>query len=78
MRVTGATVHVVTAELDGGPIVAQAAVPVLDDDKQADVHDNPSKIFVFAFDQSDLTNLGPANTAQNSGWMAVKTWLTVT
>jgi len=30
--VTGATVHVVTAELDGGPIVLQAAVPVLPDD----------------------------------------------
>jgi len=32
VRLTGATVHLVTSELDGGPIVAQAAVPVLDDD----------------------------------------------
>ena len=32
VRVTGVTVHVVTAELDGGPIVRQAAVPVLEDD----------------------------------------------
>jgi phosphoribosylglycinamide formyltransferase 1 len=32
VRVTGATVHLVTAELDGGPIVAQSAVPVLHDD----------------------------------------------
>jgi phosphoribosylglycinamide formyltransferase-1 len=32
VRITGATVHIVDAELDGGPIVAQAAVPVLDDD----------------------------------------------
>lgn len=32
VRVSGATVHLVTAELDGGPIVLQAAVPVLDDD----------------------------------------------
>lgn len=31
-RVTGATVHLVTSELDGGPIVLQSAVPVLDDD----------------------------------------------
>jgi len=30
--VAGATVHVVTAELDGGPIVLQAAVPVFPDD----------------------------------------------
>ena len=32
VRVTGATVHLVNAELDGGPIVLQASVPVLDDD----------------------------------------------
>jgi phosphoribosylglycinamide formyltransferase-1 len=32
VRVTGATVHLVNAELDGGPIVLQAAVPVLDGD----------------------------------------------
>lgn len=31
-RVSGATVHFVTPELDAGPIVQQAAVPVLDDD----------------------------------------------
>jgi phosphoribosylglycinamide formyltransferase-1 len=28
----GATVHLVTPELDGGPILAQTAVPVLPDD----------------------------------------------
>jgi phosphoribosylglycinamide formyltransferase-1 len=32
VRVSGATVHLVTSELDAGPIVLQAAVPVLDDD----------------------------------------------
>ena len=32
VRVSGATVHLVTAELDGGPIILQAAVPVLDGD----------------------------------------------
>jgi phosphoribosylglycinamide formyltransferase 1 len=32
VRVTGATVHFVTAELDGGPIILQAAVPLLPDD----------------------------------------------
>ncbi|MDO5357027.1 MAG: phosphoribosylglycinamide formyltransferase [Conchiformibius sp.] len=31
-RVAGCTVHFVTAELDNGPIIAQAAVPVLDGD----------------------------------------------
>ena len=32
VRVSGVTVHLVTRELDGGPIILQAAVPVLDDD----------------------------------------------
>jgi phosphoribosylglycinamide formyltransferase 1 len=32
VQVTGATVHLVTSELDGGPIVLQAAVPVHPDD----------------------------------------------
>lgn len=32
VKVSGATVHLVTGQLDNGPIVAQAAVPVLDDD----------------------------------------------
>lgn len=32
VRIAGATVHLVTSELDGGPIIAQAAVPVLPDD----------------------------------------------
>ena len=31
-RISGCTVHLVTADLDGGPIVAQAAVPVLPGD----------------------------------------------
>ena len=33
--VAGATVHQVTSELDGGPILAQAVVPVLPDDTAA-------------------------------------------
>lgn len=32
VKIHGATVHLVTAELDGGPILAQAAIPVLADD----------------------------------------------
>jgi phosphoribosylglycinamide formyltransferase 1 len=31
-EISGATVHLVTGELDGGPIVLQSAVPVRDDD----------------------------------------------
>ena len=32
VRVSGATVHFVTPELDGGPIIVQACVPVVDGD----------------------------------------------
>lgn len=32
VKITGCTVHFVEPEMDSGPIVAQAAVPVLDDD----------------------------------------------
>jgi len=32
VKVTGCTVHFVTEAVDGGPIIAQAAVPVQDDD----------------------------------------------
>ena len=35
VRIHGCTVHFVTPQLDHGPIVAQAAVPVLDDDTEA-------------------------------------------
>lgn len=34
VQVSGASVHLVTEELDGGPIVRQAAVPVLPDDTE--------------------------------------------
>jgi phosphoribosylglycinamide formyltransferase-1 len=35
VKVTGVTVHLVTPELDGGPIILQRSVPVLDDDTVA-------------------------------------------
>ncbi len=34
VRIHGATVHFVTPELDGGPIIAQAVVPVMPDDDE--------------------------------------------
>jgi phosphoribosylglycinamide formyltransferase-1 len=34
VKVSGATVHIVNAELDSGPIVLQSAVPVRDDDTE--------------------------------------------
>jgi phosphoribosylglycinamide formyltransferase-1 len=35
VKVTGATVHLVTGELDAGPIIVQASVPVLESDTVA-------------------------------------------
>jgi len=39
VAVTGATVHLVDASLDGGPIVAQEAVAILDGDDEAALHE---------------------------------------
>lgn len=38
VRITGCTVHVVDAGVDTGPIIAQAAVPVLHDDTADSLH----------------------------------------
>lgn len=38
VKVAGCTVHLVDEVLDGGPILAQAVVPVLDDDSVASLH----------------------------------------
>ena len=39
VKVTGCTVHYATLEVDDGPILAQEAVPVLDDDTPATLHE---------------------------------------
>jgi phosphoribosylglycinamide formyltransferase-1 len=39
VKVTGCTVHVATELVDAGPILAQEAVPVLDDDDEASLHE---------------------------------------
>ena len=39
VKVTGCTVHLATLEVDEGPILAQEAVPVLDDDTVESLHE---------------------------------------
>lgn len=39
VKVTGCTVHIVTPEVDAGPILAQEAVPVLPDDTVESLHE---------------------------------------
>ena len=39
VRMTGCTVHLVDAGVDTGPVIAQAAIEVRDDDDEASLHD---------------------------------------
>jgi phosphoribosylglycinamide formyltransferase-1 len=39
VKVTGVTVHEVVADVDAGPVLAQAAVPVLDGDTEDELHE---------------------------------------
>jgi phosphoribosylglycinamide formyltransferase 1 len=44
VKVTGTTIHVVTAEMDEGPILAQQAVTVLPDDDEASLHERIKEV----------------------------------
>jgi phosphoribosylglycinamide formyltransferase-1 len=44
VKLTGCTVHLVTADVDEGPILAQQAVPVFDDDTEATLHERIKEV----------------------------------
>ena len=44
VKVTGVTVHEVVADVDAGPILAQEAVPVYDDDTEATLHERIKEV----------------------------------
>jgi hypothetical protein len=67
VKLNGSTKHTLYLSSDNDFLASFA----LDDDAQADVHDNPNRIFVFDFDQGDLDSLGTTSTAQSQGWTYV-------
>ena len=44
VKVAGTTIHLATAEVDEGPILAQEAVPVLADDTEATLHERIKQV----------------------------------
>ena len=44
VKVTGTTVHLVTEDVDSGPILAQEAVPVFDDDTEETLHERIKEV----------------------------------
>jgi phosphoribosylglycinamide formyltransferase-1 len=44
VKVTGMTVHLVTEDVDAGPILAQEAVPVLDGDNEETLHERIKEV----------------------------------
>ncbi|HRW36568.1 MAG: phosphoribosylglycinamide formyltransferase [Acidimicrobiales bacterium] len=44
VKVTGCTVHVADLDVDTGPILAQEAVPVFDDDTEASLHERIKEV----------------------------------
>jgi phosphoribosylglycinamide formyltransferase-1 len=44
VKITGTTIHVVTDEVDEGPILAQQAVEVHDDDTEASLHERIKRV----------------------------------
>ena len=44
VKVTGCTVHVMTEEMDDGPILAQEAVPVLEGDTEESLHERIKEV----------------------------------
>lgn len=59
VRVTGCTIHVATAEVDAGPILAQEAVPVLPGDDEATLHERIKEVERRLYPATIKELLGP-------------------
>ncbi len=67
VKVTGATVHLVDATLDGGPIVAQEAVPILAGDDEAALHERIKTVEHRLLPRAVALLLAGALTAPGAG-----------
>lgn len=73
VKVTGCTVHVATEEVDAGPILAQEAVPVRDDDTETSLHERIKAVErrlypdTLAAVVADPGVLGPVPTVEAPG-----------
>jgi phosphoribosylaminoimidazolecarboxamide formyltransferase/IMP cyclohydrolase len=77
-RVTGATIHLVDASLDGGPILAQEAVAVLDGDDETTLHERIKAVehrllpgVVRGLLATDAPATGPAQPAVRRALLSV-------
>ncbi len=77
VKLHGCTVHLVTQEMDAGPILAQAAVPVLPDDTEEELAQRvlrqehaiyPAALAAFAAGMSGLAPCPDACLANPQGW----------
>lgn len=69
-RFHGATVHAVTAELDHGPILAQAVVPVLEDDTPSTLAARVLSMEHQLLPMSVIAVLGGLMRLSPAGWVA--------
>lgn len=79
VKLHGCTVHLVTAEMDSGPILAQAAVPVLEGDTEDDLAERvlrqehviyPAALAALAGGSAAAFPGAAACLANPSGWLA--------
>lgn len=67
VKVTGCTVHLATLEMDAGPILAQEAVPVLDDDTVETLHERIKEVERRLYPDTVLKMLGELATSGPEG-----------
>ena len=67
VKVTGCTVHLATLEMDAGPILAQEAVPVAEDDTVATLHERIKRVERRLYPATVLKVLGELATIGDPG-----------